>query len=201
MKTRYNSRATDHHFKDGDLVWMYNPKRWRGMSPKLQQNWEGPYTVQETEQCCPQSTELKHVYKGPKENVLLLLPFGPHLIAVYEDSTLIVWDIKAEEITAEIPFTNISISAIVHPSTYLNKILLGSLQGCLQLWNLRTNKLIYTFDGWGSPVTVLEQAPAINVVAVGLECGDIYIHNLKFDETLMKFSQDWGAVTGLSFRT
>ncbi|GBN71652.1 WD repeat-containing protein 36 [Araneus ventricosus] len=144
---------------------------------------------------------LKHVYEGPKENVLLLLPFGPHLIAVYEDSTLIVWDIKAEEITAEIPFTNISISAIVHPSTYLNKILLGSLQGCLQLWNLRTNKLIYTFDGWGSPVTVLEQAPAINVVAVGLECGDIYIHNLKFDETLMKFSQDWGAVTGLSFRT
>ncbi|GBM39835.1 WD repeat-containing protein 36 [Araneus ventricosus] len=45
------------------------------------------------------------------------------------------------------------------------------------------------------------QAPAINVVAVGLECGDIYIHNLKFDETLMKFSQDWGAVTGLCFRT
>ncbi|KAF8772052.1 WD repeat-containing protein 36-like [Argiope bruennichi] len=145
-------------------------------------------------------TELKHTYKGPIKNVLLLLPFGPHLIAVYEDSTLIVWDIKAEEITLEIPFT-ISISAIVHPSTYLNKILLGSLQGCLQLWNLRTNKLIYTFDGWGSPVTVLEQAPAINVVAIGLECGDIYIHNLKFDETLMKFSQDWGAVTGLSFRT
>ncbi|GBM39833.1 hypothetical protein AVEN_45791-1 [Araneus ventricosus] len=91
--------------------------------------------------------KLKHVYKGPKENVLLLLLFGPHLIAVYEDSTLILWDIKAEEITAETPFTNFSISAIVHPSTYLNKILLGSLQGSLQLWNLRTNKLIYTFDG------------------------------------------------------
>ncbi|GBM21647.1 hypothetical protein AVEN_250745-1 [Araneus ventricosus] len=26
MKTRYDSRATDHHFKDGDLVWMYNLK-------------------------------------------------------------------------------------------------------------------------------------------------------------------------------
>ncbi|GBM52432.1 Retrovirus-related Pol polyprotein from transposon 412 [Araneus ventricosus] len=45
MKTRYDSRATDHHFKEGDLVWMYNPKRRRGLSPKLQQNWEGPYTV------------------------------------------------------------------------------------------------------------------------------------------------------------
>ncbi|GBM70409.1 hypothetical protein AVEN_123592-1 [Araneus ventricosus] len=45
MKTRYDSRATDHHFKEGDLVWMYNPKRRRGPSSKLQQNWEGPYTV------------------------------------------------------------------------------------------------------------------------------------------------------------
>ncbi|GBM94686.1 Retrovirus-related Pol polyprotein from transposon 412 [Araneus ventricosus] len=26
MKTHYYSRATDHHFKEGDLVWMYNPK-------------------------------------------------------------------------------------------------------------------------------------------------------------------------------
>ncbi|GBM00287.1 Retrovirus-related Pol polyprotein from transposon 297 [Araneus ventricosus] len=45
MKTHYDSRATHHHFKEGDLVWMYNPKRRRGPSPKLQQNWEGPYTV------------------------------------------------------------------------------------------------------------------------------------------------------------
>ncbi|GBO03424.1 hypothetical protein AVEN_54291-1 [Araneus ventricosus] len=45
MKTRYDSRATDHHFKEGDLVWMYNPKRRRGLSPKFQQNWKGPYTV------------------------------------------------------------------------------------------------------------------------------------------------------------
>ncbi|GBL73296.1 hypothetical protein AVEN_175240-1 [Araneus ventricosus] len=45
MKIRYDSRAADHHFKEGDLVWMYNPKRRRGLSPKLQQNWEGPYTV------------------------------------------------------------------------------------------------------------------------------------------------------------
>ncbi|GBN61754.1 hypothetical protein AVEN_138751-1, partial [Araneus ventricosus] len=26
MKTRYDSRATDYHLKEGDLVWMYNPK-------------------------------------------------------------------------------------------------------------------------------------------------------------------------------
>ncbi|GBN28821.1 hypothetical protein AVEN_182225-1 [Araneus ventricosus] len=45
MKTRYDSKTTDYHFKEGDLVWMYNPKRWRGLSSKLQQNWEAPCTV------------------------------------------------------------------------------------------------------------------------------------------------------------
>ncbi|GBN60826.1 hypothetical protein AVEN_33060-1 [Araneus ventricosus] len=45
MKTCNTSRVTDHHFKEGDLVWMYNPKRRRGQSPKLQQNWEGLHTV------------------------------------------------------------------------------------------------------------------------------------------------------------
>ncbi|KAG8197503.1 hypothetical protein JTE90_007241 [Oedothorax gibbosus] len=145
-------------------------------------------------------TELKHTYKGPSENVLLLLPFGPHLIAIYENSTLLVWDIKSEEISIEISLSNISASAILHPSTYLNKVLIGSQEGPLQLWNLKTSKLIFTFEGWGSPVTVLEQAPAVNVAAIGLECGDIYIHNLKFDETIMKFSQDW-EVTGITFRT
>ncbi|XP_054708031.1 WD repeat-containing protein 36-like [Uloborus diversus] len=147
-------------------------------------------------------TELKHVYKRPlQRNVQLMLPFGVHLIVIYEDSTLLLWDIKAEVSTLEIPFSNFHITALVHPSTYLNKVLLGSHEGGLQLWNLRTNKLVYLFQGWNSAVVSLEQAPAVNVVAIGLENGDIYIHNLKFDETIMKFSQDWGAVTALSFRT
>ncbi|KAI5748243.1 hypothetical protein M8J77_023412 [Diaphorina citri] len=32
-------------FQVGDFVWLYNPKRRKGHSPKLQQNWEGPYNV------------------------------------------------------------------------------------------------------------------------------------------------------------
>ncbi|GBN97399.1 hypothetical protein AVEN_458-1 [Araneus ventricosus] len=36
-KTRYDCGATDHHFKDGDLVWVYNPKL-RGLIPKPRQN-------------------------------------------------------------------------------------------------------------------------------------------------------------------
>lgn len=148
-------------------------------------------------------TELKHKYCGHEKPVHALLPFGPHLISVDETSTVKVWNIKTEELYIELGFENevFQITTLCHPSTYLNKVLFGSHQGSLQLWNLKTSKLIYCFSGWNSPVTVLEQAPAIDVVAIGLLSGKILLHNLKFDETIVEFSQDWGPVTSLSFRS
>ena len=41
--------------------------------------------------------------------------------------------------------------------------------------------------------------PVIDVVAVGLDSGEVFVHNLKYDETVV--SQDWGPVTGIAFRT
>ncbi|GFU11766.1 retrovirus-related Pol polyprotein from transposon 412 [Trichonephila clavipes] len=38
MKTRYDARATGHDFHEGDKVWLWNPKRRKGLSPKLQTN-------------------------------------------------------------------------------------------------------------------------------------------------------------------
>jgi RNase H-like domain found in reverse transcriptase/Reverse transcriptase (RNA-dependent DNA polymerase)/Integrase zinc binding domain/Integrase core domain/gag-polyprotein putative aspartyl protease len=45
MKTRYDVRANSAGFQAGDYVWLYNPARKIGRSPKLQRNWEGPYRV------------------------------------------------------------------------------------------------------------------------------------------------------------
>ncbi|GFT37354.1 retrovirus-related Pol polyprotein from transposon 412 [Trichonephila clavipes] len=45
MKTQYDARATGHSFHEGDKVWLWNPKRRKGLFPKMQSNWEGPYTV------------------------------------------------------------------------------------------------------------------------------------------------------------
>lgn len=107
------------------------------------------------------------------------------------------------ELYGELHFNldSFTISSALHPSTYLNKLLLGSQQGQLQLWNIRTSKLVYTFKGWGFGVQVLSQSPAVDIVGVGLESGDIVIHNLKYDQTVMRFHQEWGPVTSLSFRT
>ena len=61
------------------------------------------------------------------------------------------------ELYLELDFDAFRISALFHPSTYLNKIVVGSQQGALQLWNIRTNALLYTFRGWKSAVASLEQ--------------------------------------------
>lgn len=37
------------------------------------------------------------------------------------------------------------------------------------------------FKGYSSPITVMEQTPALDVVAIGLEDGTIDILNLKVD--------------------
>ncbi|XP_071586251.1 WD repeat-containing protein 36 isoform X1 [Heliangelus exortis] len=147
--------------------------------------------------------EVVHTYEGHKARIHLLQPFGDHVISVDVDNVLIVWNIQSEEEYLRVDFdkATFTVSAILHPSTYLNKILLGSEQGSLQLWNIRSNKLLYSFPGWNSAVTTLEQAPAVDVVAVGLVSGHIIVHNIKFDESLMKFQQDWGPITAISFRT
>ncbi|XP_048876461.1 WD repeat-containing protein 36 [Brienomyrus brachyistius] len=147
--------------------------------------------------------EVVHTYTGHGADVHLLQPFGDHIISVDRNNVVIVWDVQSEDEYLQMAHDKASfeISAVMHPSTYLNKILLGSCQGSLQLWNVKSNKLLYTFTGWGSEVTVLQQAPAVDVVGVGMVSGHIVLHNIKYDESLMKFQQDWGPVTALSFRT
>lgn len=154
-------------------------------------------------QAFARNKEVVHTYVGHKAEIHLLQPFGDHVICVDKDNILIIWDVQSEEEYLQLNFDKnvFAVSAIMHPSTYVNKMLLGSRQGSLQLWNVKSNKLLFTFQGWESGVTVLEQAPAVDVVAVGLVSGQIIVHNIKFDETLMKFQQDWGPITAITFRT
>ena len=45
MRRRYNLRAKKNEYREGDRVWFYNPRRRKGILPKLQRSWEGPCTV------------------------------------------------------------------------------------------------------------------------------------------------------------
>ncbi|KAJ0015630.1 hypothetical protein NQD34_009250 [Periophthalmus magnuspinnatus] len=147
--------------------------------------------------------EVVQRYHGHEQEVHLLLPLGDQLVSADVSGDVIVWDVQSAEIYQRLHFDPVTfdLSAMMHPSTYLNKVLLGSRQGPLQLWNLKTSKLLFSFSGWRCGVTVLEQSPAVDVVGVGTATGRIIIHNIRLDETLMSFTQDWGPITALAFRT
>eukprot|EP00039_Didymoeca_costata_P007263 m.97884 g.97884 ORF g.97884 m.97884 type:complete len:916 (+) comp13615_c2_seq1:242-2989(+) len=133
-----------------------------------------------------------------------LSPFGEHLIVLCEDNIVRIYNISDGDLfntLDDFDHRNFTVTTLVHPSTYLNKVLLGSKEGGLQLWNLRKRALLYEFKGWNSTVTYLAQSPAVDIVAVGLEDGHIHLHNLKYDKLVMSFLQDGGPVTSLSFRT
>ncbi|GMR47873.1 hypothetical protein PMAYCL1PPCAC_18068, partial [Pristionchus mayeri] len=134
-----------------------------------------------------------------------LILFGEHLFVVDVDNKLIVINTETKEITLtlEWPKEVFEISVVVHPATYLNKVLLGSTDGRMRLLNVRTGKLIFEFASRcpkKSRITSITQSPALDVVGVGFESGRVELRNLKTDETIMDFKHE-NAITAIGFRT
>ncbi len=139
---------------------------------------------------------------GHSSAVHLLLVMGGVLLSVDRENELCLWDIATLEPLRQAPLKlgATRVSCVLHPATYLNKALFGSDAGQLFLWNFNTGKLLFTFAGWGSPVTCLEQSPALDVVAVGLADGRVVLHNIRTDSTVVTLRHTGAAVTCLSFR-
>jgi len=45
VKVQYDRKARQVLLEEGQKVWLYNPRKFRGRGSKLQENWEGPFTV------------------------------------------------------------------------------------------------------------------------------------------------------------
>lgn len=136
-----------------------------------------------------------------------LMVFGDYVISVDVDGNLFIWGFKGLD-ESNVPVGHILFgdkftpTCMMHPDTYLNKVLIGSQEGGLQLWNVSTKKMLYEFKGWGSSVTSCVSSPALDVVAVGCVDGKIHVHNIRYDEEVVTFVHSMrGAVTSLSFST
>jgi U3 small nucleolar RNA-associated protein 21 len=157
--------------------------------------------------------------RGHVASVYLLLVFGDYLLSISKDQVLHIWKWNDTASTTGYSCTKLAfpadesgatITTIMHPHTYLNKIVLGFSDGRMELWNVKTHKRIYTYTraalgldaGQPSSVACIIQSPSVDVVAVGLSSGHIVVHNLKADETIITFNQArQSGVTALSFRT
>ncbi|KAF9923847.1 hypothetical protein FBU30_006106 [Linnemannia zychae] len=127
--------------------------------------------------------------------------FGQHIISICSDNTVKLNDHTTGELYTTIEFDDsFTVTTLIHPSTYLNKILIGSNQGTMQIWNIRTSTMVYAFKSFNSPITCFTQTPVVDVIAVGLLDGSIVIHNIRTDATIMTLRQE-GKVTAVSFRT
>lgn len=84
---------------------------------------------------------------------------------------------------------------MLHPATYLNKLLIASEEGSLAIWNIQTASLIHTFsptdlsdeldlaDEHGA-ITALAQSPAVDVVAIGYQSGRIAVFDIRQGDVL-----------------
>jgi U3 small nucleolar RNA-associated protein 21 len=139
------------------------------------------------------------------DRVSLLCNFnsGDILLSIDTAGKLQLWNLATmtnEQVQCDLG-SEFRASFILHPKTYLNKVLIGGEAGLLQLWNFRSGKLVYAFKEFASvPIHCAEQSPAIDVVALGMDDGAIVLHNLRFDRSLFRLHHAAkSSVTSLDF--
>ena len=96
-------------------------------------------------------------------------------------------------------FENTELDSVVHPITYMNKLLFSGGK-TMELWNVIEQEKIYSFT-FKSEIECVVQSPVIDIVAVGCADGTIHLVNLLYDEVLFTFTQKEGSITAISFLT
>lgn len=108
----------------------------------------------------------------------------------------------------------------IHPSTYVNKVVVSGVDSSsgkaqMALLNIRSGKVVHDFKCLrkctqpDEVVTVMEQSPAVDTVAVGTSRGQVHLINLRHDVKLFTLNHTRRTkggsvpvkVTALSFRT
>lgn len=120
---------------------------------------------------------------------------------------LFIWSLLKEDVQRHIQLgrpmpdgetdQTFSATTMLHPSTYIDKILIGSASGDLQLWNTRTATLIHHFSAAKllsylglsreerSAIVDLVQTPAIDIVAIAFASGHVLLVDIRYDEPIL----------------
>lgn len=140
------------------------------------------------------------VWKSHSSEITVMTVVADLLVTTDREGTLITWQLptspkdspaKHGEILSKtcLPPDFVTTS-VVHPTTYVNKVLLGAEDGRCLLLNLRTSRVVHIFGPFPSPITVLEPSPVVDVVAVGTKSGSVYLHNFRADKKVVSFHHE-----------
>lgn len=134
-----------------------------------------------------------------------VLAFGTFVCVCYAAGVHVFqWQAKQAQLEhytmLELPSLLGHVVGVTHPATYVNKIVVAT-QTCLALFNVKTGKLVHTFDELGFDVAGVQACPvALDVVAAYGTAGDICMFNLRSGRAL--FSLATGEpISSVSFRS
>ncbi|OGE54813.1 hypothetical protein PENARI_c005G10802 [Penicillium arizonense] len=91
--------------------------------------------------------------------------------------------------------------------TYLNKVFVGRTDGAVDIWNLRSGKLLFTLPALSAeagPVTAISPTPALSLVAIAYKSGALSIQNVNSGQTVLALraaSSQGLPVTSITFRS
>ncbi|CAO1621493.1 unnamed protein product [Parajaminaea phylloscopi] len=105
-------------------------------------------------------------------------------------------------------------TSLLHPTTYLHKVLVGYSNGVIQLWNTRAGNLVHQFDaaelrakhgihgGSAASIACMAQTPALDVIAIVTSDSHVLLHDVQRDVAIMTFSLEAQlSATPPTFRT
>ncbi|WFC97594.1 rRNA-processing protein utp21 [Malassezia yamatoensis] len=134
---------------------------------------------------------------------------GDYLVSLSTDGRkAFVWSLTSGELLQILNFDGSLASCLVHPATYLNKIIIGCTDGSLQLWNIRTGKRIHIFapeqilEKTQAGIVHLTQTPAVDVLAIAFADGYVSLFDVRLGHPLFSVHVDGGLGSScVAFRT
>lgn len=138
------------------------------------------------------------------EVILKIHVFGDFVcLATASEIYIYKWDLKEDVqlyTTLKMPAALGKVVDLMHMPTYLNKIVVAT-ENAVSLFNVKTGKLLYTFEDVPEGIAFVEPAPvALDVLAVVTRAGTISMFNLRTAKTVLAL-RIGEPVTSLSFRT
>ncbi|KAF5865828.1 hypothetical protein ETB97_001894 [Aspergillus alliaceus] len=148
------------------------------------------------------------------EPIIQLLVFGSWIVGCSAKRIQVWKNTSYEFYTSLVPRrsqgsaeTQIYTGQVCTMPTYLNKIFAGRYDGGIEIWNVKTGKLIYSMlpsSAKAGAVTVLQPTPVLSLIAVAYKSGALSIRNVETDQVALSLrtdSSDGPRVTSISFRT
>jgi len=123
--------------------------------------------------------------------------FDPFIV-IAQDHKFSGYKTKTLELvfSIECPF---NITYIIHPLGYVNKFIVSLTDGSYQIWNINSQALVFSNQGFDSTITQIVQSTVQDIFAFACADGKLVLHNVRTDETIFTL-QHSSPISALSFR-